>query len=328
MTDAETFQAADTAETQYIGFSVAKCLMNAPLTLFVTGELGAGKTTFAQGLAKGLGIDEAVTSPTYALEQRYGDRLSHIDLYRLKPAEAGRFIAELDDFPGIRLIEWPDRGGVLDAGMTVAISEQAEGRTVSISASDIPVPPDEEIRAWYKETQLQEHIIRHMECVAEACTRTADALIRQKRFVRRNALRAAALTHDLLRFTDFTSMQGDYAATPAQMKTWQELKTRYGTPHEAAAERFLADKGYAALGAIVRTHRGSDGPHAPITTEQMALAYADKRSLLDSIVSVDERFDDFIRRYGDGKTEQPESKAWRDTTKRIERWLFADGASF
>ncbi|CAN5318050.1 hypothetical protein BH10PAT1_BH10PAT1_3980 [soil metagenome] len=47
------------------------------------GELGAGKTTFIQGLAKGLGIKNKITSPTFILMRTY-DRFSHLDLYRLE----------------------------------------------------------------------------------------------------------------------------------------------------------------------------------------------------------------------------------------------------
>ena len=57
------------------GASLAASLYTVPLTLFLKGELGAGKTTFLQGFAEGLGIRERLTSPTYALEQRYNMEL-------------------------------------------------------------------------------------------------------------------------------------------------------------------------------------------------------------------------------------------------------------
>ena len=68
----------------------------APLLLLLQGELGAGKTCLVQGLAEALGIDEPVTSPTFALAQHYGGRLPgggatrlvHLDLYRLELAAA------------------------------------------------------------------------------------------------------------------------------------------------------------------------------------------------------------------------------------------------
>lgn len=85
------------------------------------GDLGAGKTTFAKGVALGLGIHEAVTSPTYQLVLEYeppGDAplpltLYHIDLYRIDAAEQLASLA-LDDFihgSGVTLVEWPERAG-------------------------------------------------------------------------------------------------------------------------------------------------------------------------------------------------------------------------
>ena len=79
------------------------------------GDLGAGKTTFAKGVARGLGIQEAVTSPTYQLVLEYDAPLTmyHIDLYRIDSAEQLASLA-LDDFihgPGVALVEWPERAG-------------------------------------------------------------------------------------------------------------------------------------------------------------------------------------------------------------------------
>jgi tRNA threonylcarbamoyladenosine biosynthesis protein TsaE len=80
--------------------------------LLLVGELGAGKTTFAQGFAAGLGIDEPVTSPTFTLARTYPGRLpmNHVDVYRLeRMAEVGDLaLAELIDSNSVTLIEWGD----------------------------------------------------------------------------------------------------------------------------------------------------------------------------------------------------------------------------
>src|SRR2546423_3589475 len=84
--------------------------------LYLTGELGAGKTTFARGFLHALGVAEAVPSPTYTLLELYPAgalTVVHVDLYRVRDA------AELESL-GLRewarsghlwLIEWPERGG-------------------------------------------------------------------------------------------------------------------------------------------------------------------------------------------------------------------------
>jgi tRNA threonylcarbamoyladenosine biosynthesis protein TsaE len=80
------------------------------------GELGAGKTTFAQAVARGLGVVAPASSPTYALVHRYEGRrgpVFHLDCYRLKrPDEAAdldweTLLAEGDAV----LVEWPERAG-------------------------------------------------------------------------------------------------------------------------------------------------------------------------------------------------------------------------
>lgn len=79
----------------------------------LTGELGAGKTVFTQGLAKGLGIDEPVSSPTFTIAQEYGGGrlpLYHLDVYRIGDVEEMEEIGYEDYFygDGLCIIEWAD----------------------------------------------------------------------------------------------------------------------------------------------------------------------------------------------------------------------------
>jgi tRNA threonylcarbamoyladenosine biosynthesis protein TsaE len=119
MFDTCTIQAVDEKQMRKSGHSLACSLYSrSDSTIVLRGELGAGKTTFVQGFAEGLGVLEHITSPTYALEQRYGDNvLSHIDLYRLTPVQAAEFMRTLDPFPGIRVIEWSDRTSGITADL-------------------------------------------------------------------------------------------------------------------------------------------------------------------------------------------------------------------
>ena len=70
--------------------------------------MGAGKTVFAKGVARGLGIEEEVTSPTYAYMNDYDGRLFHYDCYRIEEVgQAERLgLADYFDMGGICLIEW------------------------------------------------------------------------------------------------------------------------------------------------------------------------------------------------------------------------------
>jgi tRNA threonylcarbamoyladenosine biosynthesis protein TsaE len=90
------------------------------------GGLGAGKTTFAKGFARGLGVDEEVTSPTYTIVSEYEGRLRlhHVDAYRLSGAEDFEAVGGADllaDSGGVCLIEWSERvAGALPPGTAVA----------------------------------------------------------------------------------------------------------------------------------------------------------------------------------------------------------------
>ena len=86
----------------------------AGIVLCLVGDLGAGKTLFTQGFAKGLGVTGEVTSPTFALMNQYCGRLpvTHFDLYRLEREdeldEIG-FYEYAEDDRGVVLIEWADK---------------------------------------------------------------------------------------------------------------------------------------------------------------------------------------------------------------------------
>jgi tRNA threonylcarbamoyladenosine biosynthesis protein TsaE len=80
--------------------------------LLLAGELGTGKTVFAQGFGRGLGVEEQVTSPTFTLVRTYRGRLTlvHADVYRLDHLQEVVDLAlpELLDEGGVALIEWGD----------------------------------------------------------------------------------------------------------------------------------------------------------------------------------------------------------------------------
>jgi tRNA threonylcarbamoyladenosine biosynthesis protein TsaE len=97
----------------------------------LSGEVGAGKTTFVRAAARTLGVADRVTSPTYQLARNYDGlkdgrrvKVNHLDLYRLEGIEA-RDVLELDDYiepDALTFIEWADPAlGVIDNSSRVHI---------------------------------------------------------------------------------------------------------------------------------------------------------------------------------------------------------------
>ena len=131
------------ADTLALGAAAAHSLPSAA-GLFVvelTGDLGAGKTTFARGLLQALGVTRPVRSPSYGLMELYevaGRQVLHLDLYRLHdPGELENLGLRDYDQPGsLWLVEWPDRGsGHLPAAdVRLAFSPGADGHAVDMTA--------------------------------------------------------------------------------------------------------------------------------------------------------------------------------------------------
>jgi tRNA threonylcarbamoyladenosine biosynthesis protein TsaE len=110
------------AETAAIGEALALCLRDGDVVL-LHGDLGAGKTTLAKGIASALGVEDIVSSPSFSLVNEYdtrhsavATRLYHLDLYRLRSEDDLASIG-FDDFmapaDGITLVEWPERASTV-----------------------------------------------------------------------------------------------------------------------------------------------------------------------------------------------------------------------
>src|SRR5665213_152217 len=108
-----TFISHSPAETESLGEKLGRTAQNG-FVFALSGELGAGKTQFVKGLARGLGISARVHSPTFTLVNEYGGgrlKFFHLDLYRLETREPilGAGIEEFLSPDGVAVIEWAER---------------------------------------------------------------------------------------------------------------------------------------------------------------------------------------------------------------------------
>jgi tRNA threonylcarbamoyladenosine biosynthesis protein TsaE len=137
-----SLRTAEASATKAVGRAIAS-LVRAGDVLLLAGELGTGKTVLAQGLAEGLDVREAVTSPTFTLVHHYEGRLPffHLDVYRLERmgelAELG--IDELLEAGGLVVVEW---GDVVAAEMPIdrlevrlAFGDDDDDRTIDLTPS-------------------------------------------------------------------------------------------------------------------------------------------------------------------------------------------------
>ena len=129
-------------ETENVGAAVGK-IIPAGTVLAYRGDLGAGKTAFTRGLARGLGCDETVTSPTYTIVNEYlGGRLPlfHFDMYRLSSAEDLFDIGWEDylDRGGVCAVEWSENvADAMEGAVNVTIDVLGEtARRITIAGGD------------------------------------------------------------------------------------------------------------------------------------------------------------------------------------------------
>lgn len=132
----------DAAATQALGATLAGAARIGDV-LAIWGDLGAGKTQFAKGFARGLGVEETVNSPSFVLMAEYAGRLPlfHLDLYRLADEAdvLGGGLLDERQADGVTLIEWPERmaAALPEARLDVHIDGTGDApRTIRLVASD------------------------------------------------------------------------------------------------------------------------------------------------------------------------------------------------
>lgn len=165
---------------------------------------------------------------------------------------------------------------------------------------DTPLPGAAAIAALWDLHGMPEHIREHSQAVCAVALQVADWLVAGGVRLYRPAVEAGALLHDL-------------AKAPCLAD---------GTSHDRAGERLLREHGYPELGYVAGVHVTLPDDH-PLD-EAVVVYYADKRVQHTALVSLADRFDDLIERYGEGDPLRiAYLDAMRERTVAVERRLFA-----
>jgi tRNA threonylcarbamoyladenosine biosynthesis protein TsaE len=113
MTADLTFDSNSVEDTRRLGERMGALLRDGDVVL-LSGELGAGKTVFVQGIARGLGFERSVSSKSFVLLGEYPGKITlyHADLFRLEaPEEVAELALEEISADGVLVVEWPERAG-------------------------------------------------------------------------------------------------------------------------------------------------------------------------------------------------------------------------
>lgn len=129
------------SETVALGAKIASALQGGEM-IYLSGELGAGKTTFVRGLLNALGYSGNVKSPTYTLVEPYsvnGRNIYHFDLYRINDPEEleAMGIRDYCDGESVCLFEWPEQGEdvIPAADIVLSLSHSEQGRELKIESN-------------------------------------------------------------------------------------------------------------------------------------------------------------------------------------------------
>jgi tRNA threonylcarbamoyladenosine biosynthesis protein TsaE len=119
-------------------------LIRPPMVIYLEGDLGSGKTTFARSFIQALGFKAYVKSPSYGLLESYdvsGMTVLHLDLYRIEDPQELEYLAlrDLHDANSILMVEWPRKGSscLPPPDLMLEFSDTAEQHFISSSATTI-----------------------------------------------------------------------------------------------------------------------------------------------------------------------------------------------
>ena len=301
------------------------------ISVLLFGDLGSGKTHFAKGIAKGLGITETVKSPTFAYVNKFGlesgKYLYHYDLYRLKAGEDFESIGleeTMHDGHSVNVIEWADRMAERHPENFVRVDfhSLADHHEIGIKFEDPAIVPDELVKKFWDDWATPMHVRDHCKKVTDVCLQIGKAYAEKNILVNLDLLNTAGLLHDMARVCDFTELNRNIfreEVTDEKWTKWLDLRARFkGMHHADIACGALADEGFNKTAELIRLHNSLailEDPEKLAYLEAAILFYADKRVKHHEIVDLAERFRDGRERHG--KYDDPKTRSKFEEVERL-----------
>lgn len=294
--------------------------------ILLYGDLGAGKTQFAKGVAKGLGISDTIKSPTFAYVNHYSREsgvgslesisLYHYDLYRLDVGAdltSIGFEETIEDSGAINVVEWADRLTKKPHSYIEVVIEPYEDdrRAIKIRYHRDTQVSAEHIEEYYEEWQAPLHVRDHCKQVASVAMQVAESFVKVGEMVDMHLLYVSCMLHDMCRVCDFRELKKDgfqESISEEKWAKWEQLRKEYSDQHHAdIAFDQLSERGYVDTAEVIRLHKSTaivKESNSFKTLEQKITYYADKRVKHTEIVDLKERFRDGRERHGVENTDE------------------------
>ena len=298
-------------DTERFGCHLGKRILLRPewgRDVFLFGDVGVGKTTMLKGFSRGLGIEETINSPTFALVSEYqipknlaGLRIfSHLDIYRVDGDSVlalPEIFEKLEDETLVLALEWAEKlpKHILPENrieIHFSVGTQNEGRDIELSFYDTSIPSDQEIRQILDECAVPVQIRKHTAVVTKVATFLAKKLMAKNYAVDVNLVRSSALLHNILwmcEYKNFSREQFPSDIDESTWNTWNNLYNQYKEMHYSeATSQFLKTKGHDSLADVILRHNSDSAPET-LTLEEMCVFLGNYYVVGEKITSIAER---------------------------------------
>jgi tRNA threonylcarbamoyladenosine biosynthesis protein TsaE len=285
-------------ETEWFGYELGKRVLLRPnwgKDIFLFGDIGAGKTTLLKGFARGLGIFESVSSPTFSLVSEYSipknssqlNIFSHLDIFRINKDSVltmPEIFEKVDDLSVVFALEWAEKFPkhlFPEKRIEIHLSpgENINERGTTVHFIDPSRPSDKAIRDLLNECAVPVSIRKHTAIVTKIATFFAKKLEESKSPIDLPTVRASAFLHNCFWFCEYSKLIRDQFPEDVDdhsWNIWNALFSQYkGLNQGEAAQKFLQEKGYNSVADIV-SHQNEDSVFQPLTFEEQCLCLGNR----------------------------------------------------